>query len=135
MKISDNITILNAHDLVGHLNCRHLTQMDVAVAAESVAKPDHWDPVLDTLRERGLRHEQAYLEHLAAEGYDGIRIDVVDITEDAVDATLDAMHAGADIIIQAALRSGRWEGRADVLMKVDKPSNRGNWSYEIVDTN
>lgn len=134
MKKTGTSLILSAHDLVGHLNCQHLTQMDVAVANGSVAKPEHWDPLLDILRERGRRHEQAYLDYLAAEGLSGIRIDGVDITDNAVDATLDAMRSGADIIVQAALRSGRWEGRADVLMKVDKPSSLGNWSYEVVDT-
>lgn len=126
--------ILSSNDLVGHLNCQLLTQMDIGVAKGTIAKPEHWDPLLDILRERGLRHEQGYLDHLAAHGYAGVRIDGVDITDGAVGSTLEAMRSGADIIIQAALRSGRWEGRADVLMKVDRPSNMGDWSYEIVDT-
>jgi uncharacterized protein len=31
------------------------------------------------------------------------------------------------------LDSGDWRGRADVLLRVKKPSRLGNWSYEVVD--
>jgi uncharacterized protein len=32
------------------------------------------------------------------------------------------------------MQSGQWNGRADVLLRVEKPSKLGDWSYEIVDT-
>src|SRR5262249_21729053 len=54
---------LSASDLVGHLNCRYLTSLDLAVATGTVAKPLVWDPVLEVLAERGGRHEQDYLDH------------------------------------------------------------------------
>jgi len=97
-------------------------------------KPKRWDPLLDILRERGVRHESEYLDYLHTNGQTAIRIEGVDITDKAVDSTLEAMRSGEEIIVQAALRSGRWEGRADVLVKVASPSNLGNWSYEVVDT-
>ncbi len=48
--------------------------------------------------------------------------------------TIDAMRSGADVIVQAALRDGRWFGRADVLQRVEQPSSLGAWSYEVTDT-
>jgi len=48
---------LSASDLVGHLNCRHLTQLDLAVARGAITRPERWDPALELLRERGARHE------------------------------------------------------------------------------
>ncbi|MDT9115815.1 hypothetical protein RSW44_25115, partial [Escherichia coli] len=33
-----------------------------------------------------------------------------------------------------ALQSGQWSGRADVLRRVETPSNFGAWSYEVTDT-
>ena len=48
--------------------------------------------------------------------------------------TLAAMRAGAEAIVQAELRRGRWQGRADVLLRVSSPSDLGDWSYEVVDT-
>ena len=44
------------------------------------------------------------------------------------------MHAGADVIVQAALGDDRWYGRPDVMLRVDAPSTLGGWSYQIVDT-
>jgi hypothetical protein len=52
LKIRNSIQ-LSASDLVGHLNCRYLTDLDIAVANGAIKKPHHWDPLLDTLRERG----------------------------------------------------------------------------------
>ena len=52
----------------------------------------------------------------------------------ATHQTLAAMESGADAIAQATLTSNHWPGRADVLLRVDAPSNLGNWSYEVVDT-
>jgi uncharacterized protein len=40
---------LSASDLVGHLNCRHLTALDRAVAEGALAKPQIWDPLLKIL--------------------------------------------------------------------------------------
>src|SRR5258707_846777 len=52
----------SASDLVGHLDCHHLTALDAAVARGKLSKPKIWDPVLQTLVERGLAHERQYVE-------------------------------------------------------------------------
>jgi predicted RecB family nuclease len=44
------------------------------------------------------------------------------------------MKAGAQIIVQGALQVAHWSGRADILRRVQKPSQLGSWSYEVVDT-
>lgn len=132
-KIIDVIQ-LSASDLVGHLNCSHLTELDLNVVSGTLKKPHVWDPLLEILRERGHRHEQEFVEHLRDQGLKTIAIGGVDITDEAVSQTRDAMESGADVIIQAALRHQRWSGRADILRRVEKPSDLGAWSYEIVDT-
>src|SRR5690606_13107256 len=48
--------------------------------------------------------------------------------------TVDAMKSGADVIYQGALFDGTWVGRADFLLRVEKPSILGGWSYEVLDT-
>ena len=68
LKVGDDIE-LSASDLVGHLNCRYLTDLDLAVANGQREKPKHWDPFLKLLRERGAIHEKAFLDHLKSEGY------------------------------------------------------------------
>ena len=134
MKKHSDTILLSSHDLVGHLNCGHLTGLDLQVAIGTLGKPKVWDSLLDILRERGLRHEQAYLGHLEDAGFQTVTIEGVDITSDAVTATLQAMEDGATIIVQAALQHERWTGRADILQRVEKPSSFGDWSYEIIDT-
>src|SRR5690349_7343849 len=107
---------LSATDLVGHLNCRHLTELNRSVAEGLLERPFVHDPMLDVLRERGARHEAEYVAHLEAQGLRLERIDGVGIDAAALETTLTAMQAGAPVIVQAALRSGRWVGRADVLL-------------------
>ena len=124
---------LAATDVANHLACRHLTQLDRAVA-EGLRKAPAWrDPGLALLQERGLRHEKAYIEDLRARGLRVVEM-VADALWSPIDQTLDAMRAGADAIVQASLGRDQWIGRADVLLRTPEPSDLGNWSYEVVDT-
>ncbi|MDK3075508.1 TM0106 family RecB-like putative nuclease [Sedimentitalea sp. JM2-8] len=134
MKNLNEFIQLSASDLVGHLNCAHMTELDLGVATGALKKPKVWDPLLEILRERGLRHELGFVEHLQDQGLSSQKIEGVDVTADAVAQTIAAMAAGTEIIIQAALQHGRWAGRADILRRVETPSNLGAWSYEIIDT-
>ena len=134
MLIVDGVMHLSASDLVGHLNCRYLTSLDLAVAKGERPKPFVWDPLLEVLAERGALHEQSYLKHLDAAGFSVVKIDGVGVDESAVAATLKAMRDGAPIIAQGALQSGQWGGRTDILRRVERPSDLGSWSYEVIDT-
>ena len=90
-----NVIQLSASDLVGHLNCRNLTELDLAVAKGTLAKPRTWNPLLDVLRERGLRHEQGYVDHLSAKGLDVETVAGVGLDEVAVAATARAIEPWA----------------------------------------
>jgi uncharacterized protein len=125
---------LSATDLVGHLNCRHLTQLDRAVAEGRLAKPHVWDPLLQVLARRGSIHEEEYVRHLSVSGLDAVRIDAPDVSEQAVSATLAAMRRGVPVIAQGALSSLGWIGRPDILRRREVPSTLGNWQYEPIDT-
>ncbi|MDX2505739.1 MAG: TM0106 family RecB-like putative nuclease [Gammaproteobacteria bacterium] len=126
--------VLSASDLVGHLNCRHLSSLDMAVAEGSKSKPKDWNPLLEVLWERGSVHEQDYVSHLEASGLDVVKIDGVDITEGTVDQTVAAMKKGSAVIVQGALSYDGWVGRTDILYRVEAPSDFGDWSYEVYDT-
>jgi uncharacterized protein len=125
---------LTATDLVGYLNCHHLSDLDRAAAEGSAAKPTSFDPLLEILWERGLRHEKNYIEHLTETGLDVVRINGADIAESAVSETFAAMKKGAPVIAQGALAHQGWGGRADILRRVEIPSALGEWSYEAIDT-
>ena len=125
---------LSASDLVGHLNCRNLTELDLAVANGTLAKPKFWNPLLNVLRERGLRHEKDYVGHLRAKGLEIEIIPGIGLDIGAVAATAEAMRLGRAVIVQGAFLADGWGGRADVLLRVEEPSDLGGWSYEVVDT-
>ena len=120
-RIKDSLE-LSASDLVGYLNCRHLSELDRAVAEGALAKPKVRDnPLLQLLWERGSVHEQNYVEHLEKNGLEPIRIDGVEVTDEAVSQTLAAMKRGVQVIVQGALSHDHWVGRADILSAVSKP--------------
>ena len=133
LKVGNTIQ-LSASDLVGHLNCRNLTELDLAVANGNLAKPRVWNPLLEVLRERGLRHEQGYVDHLRSSGLDVETLAGMEFNENAVAATTTAMRLGREVIVQGAFLADNWGGRADVLLRVETPSSLGDWSYEVVDT-
>ena len=125
---------LSAVDLVGYLNCRHLSNLDRAVAEGTLTKPEVWDPLLQILWERGSIHEQNYIAHLEQVGLDIVHVDGFDVTDEAVNGTLEAMRQGIKVIVQGALSANGWGGRADILRRIEKPSDIGDWSYEVIDT-
>jgi uncharacterized protein len=124
----------SASDLVGHIDCRHLTALDAAVESGSARKPKIWDPVLEALVARGRAHEREYIEHLRGQGINVVSIEGGGVTSTQVEQTLTAMRSGAHVIVQGALLQGAWSGRTDILKRVEVPSALGAWSYEVIDT-
>ena len=138
MQLRDGVHLFSATDLVGFLECEHLTVLDRqslhdADARASKSAPDESAALIAS---KGDEHERAYLGRLRAEG----RV-VIDIatdgggTDDKVARTLAAMRRGVEVIYQATLRDGQLFGHADFLMRVDgEASNLGPWRYEVADT-
>jgi uncharacterized protein len=124
-----------ATDLANFLACRHITTLDRAADAGEISKDFHDDPGIKLLRELGLRHEQAYLSELQAQGRTVVTIPTENSPwPDAADLTREAMRDGVDVIYQATFMDGDWGGRADFLMRVATASSLSNWSYEAVET-
>lgn len=93
-------------------------------------KPEYNDPSLAALAERGLQHERAYVTFLRDQGKS-----VIEFTEDSTtEDTIRAMQAGYDVIVQASLSDDHWSGRADILIRNERHSTLGAWSYEVQDT-
>lgn len=129
-----NALQLSASDLVGYLNCHHLTHLDALVATGALSKPDVWDPSLEVLWERGAAHERAYVDHLRSQGLKIVEIEGVGVSQVQAEQTVMAMRAGAEVIVQGAFLDGVWSGRTDVLLRVPEASALGDWSYEVLDT-
>ena len=129
MRMEDGNLRLSASDLGNHLGCQRITALDVQAARGELRSPSYVDPALEVLQERGFQHEREYLDHLADQGIGVASLDSFDPKP-----TLDAMASGVGAIAQATLASGRWFGRADVLLRKETPSALGDWSYEVIDT-
>ncbi len=136
MKIVGQQIRLAGSDLSNHLACRHLTALDLQVARGERTAPDWADPDLAIILERGDRHEKDYLAHVAAQGLTVENLGYIEHHEEQrlIAETLVLMERGAEVIAQGALSDGEWFGRPDVLRRVEKPSKRWAWSYEVADT-
>jgi len=136
MKVLGRQIRFTGSDLSNHLACRHLTTLDLQVARGERTAPDRAAPDLKVIQELGLRHEAAYLAHLAAQGVTVENLGHIEPHEEQrlITETLALMDRGAEVIAQGALSDGEWFGRPDVLRRVGKPSKRWTWSYEVADT-
>jgi len=131
--------IYSATDLTNFLACAHLTQLQVQRLGGLIEPPaKRAASTADLAAKRGLDHERRYLEVLRAEYGD----DLVSIENNpnpegllaAVEETAAAMQAGASVINQAAFLKDSWMGYADFVMRVEEPSDLGDWSYLPLDT-
>jgi len=131
MRILDAQLVLSPSDLANFLTCRHRAGLDLAAARKVLDKPRYEDPYAAMLRQHGDEHEQAYVESLRANGKQ-----IVDLKDDkdAAAKTVAAMKAGVDVIVQARLEGNALAGYADILLRVEQPSDLGDWSYEVQDT-
>ena len=142
MRHADGRLVFSATDLSRHLSCNHLTSLRRAVALGAIEAPVPYDdPRADVLKQRGLEHEQRLLDRFAASGCTVEIITKADAPfrdRDHAAATVrtkEAMRRGADVIYQGRLEGedGRWSGYPDFLLRVDRPSALGDWSYEALD--
>ena len=133
-RVSERIR-LSATDLSNHLSCEHITHLDLEVLRSGRKAPDWAAPDLAVIRERGARHEKAYLEYL--EGVKGLTVVSLsdnNAEEEVLEETRMLMEQGVDVIAQGALGGEGWFGRPDVLRRVSQPSGKWGWSYEVADT-
>lgn len=134
MQLYGDRRLYAATDVVGFLECEHLTTLDLTHLKTplKVAEQDESDTLV---QEKGFEHERAYVEHLRAQGQNVVDISIGNESIWAkVEATLAAMREGVDVIYQATLLEGCLIGYADFLMKVPRPSELGDYSYEVSDT-
>jgi predicted RecB family nuclease len=127
--------MLSPTSIADFLACQHLSALNRAEAVGQIERPFFADPGLDLLAKLGLAHEEAYLRHLTAKENLQIALIATDISwKDAAAQTFRAIRDGAEVVYQATFLAGQWQGRADFLTRVDKPSAVGSWSYEVVET-
>lgn len=138
MENVDGSLIFSASDLINHLECPHLTHLNIEVAlGREDFEPSRSDTT-DLVARKGDEHERAHLDRLAGEGREIVRIESepgLEGTRRGTRRTVEAMKAGAEVIYQGVLFDGvRWRGYSDFLHRVELPSKLGSFSYEVADT-
>jgi uncharacterized protein len=141
MRLIDGNPVYSATDLVGFAACMHRFELERAALARLIHKPMRRDATIDLIARRGDKHERRYLDDLARsdatiETIERERSGATpgdDLRAQAA-STREAIIQGVDVIYQATFFDGTWLGYADFLVKVDRPSPLGAWSYEVVDT-
>jgi uncharacterized protein len=111
--------VFSATDIANFLTCHHLTTLDRLELEGELRRPFFQDAGADLLRELGLQHEQAYLASLLERGLNVVEIDKALLPDEA--STNGRKYGqGVDAIYQGAFLHGRWYGRPDFLIRVDR---------------
>jgi predicted RecB family nuclease len=129
MKQTKNSIHFSASDLVNYLGCKYLTELDRKQVTGIIDPPDWQNPALAFIQQKGIEHENAYVEHLKSQG-----LSVVELDGSSIQATIDAIKSGYDIITQARFFKDGYVGIADILKKVEGQSDLGDYHYEVEDT-
>jgi predicted RecB family nuclease len=137
MQFLDGRLIVSPSDLTGFLECEHLTQQELAAARGEIERPERKDPELEVLTRRGLEHEARQLAELRTSHRRVVEFPFPEGTlaglAEAHAKTVAAMQEGADVIYQGTFFDGRWRCHPDFLLRVDRPSKLGPYSYEVAD--
>src|SRR5881398_1379472 len=137
MQFLDGRLIVSPSDLTGFLECEHLTQQELAAARGDVERPVRKDPELEVLTRRGLEHEARHLASLRTGHRRVVEFPFPDATTTSLTQahaqTIAAMSEGVDVIYQGTFFDGRWRCHPDFLLRVDRPSKLGAYSYEVAD--
>jgi predicted RecB family nuclease len=140
MQVIDGRLVHSASDLNDYLQCKRLTELEALVARGEETAPAVDDPRGDLIRKKGIEHEERHLERLR-ETHGGAGVVAFERAQNTFEAlydaelrTREAMARGVPILYQATFFDGAFVGHADFLRRVERPSNLGAWSYEVLDT-
>src|SRR6478752_2344946 len=133
MQIRDRTTLFSATDLVGFLECEHMTTLGLTDLVTPLPRAED-DESAVLIQGKGYAHEAQYLASLKAKGLRVAEMRQAGDPEALAGETRRAMAEGHDVIFQATFLHGNLYGHADFLQRVERPSSLGAYSYEVLDT-
>ena len=89
------------------------------------------DPMNELLSRLGEQHEARVKQELIAKGLRVVTVDNGGGDDAAFEQTLAAMADGAEVIAGACLRQLPFRGYADFLVRCERPSKFGAYSYQV----
>ena len=125
--------LFSATDLMRFMGCTHATTLDLMRLRGEGPEPGEDTEDAALLQKQGDAHEAAHLEKLKSAAKAVLEIPRGDLVADA-QGTQAALAQGAEVVFQGAFLSGTWGGWSDFLLRVDRPSALGPFSYEVADT-
>ncbi len=134
MKIEGKDILLSASDLMRFMGCAHATAMDLRYARGEPLVPAEDSEDAKILQKQGDDHELRFLSKLKTERRSVIEFSREENLGAAAQATRNALAQGAEVLFQGAFLSHPWGGWSDFLIRTEKPSRLGDFSYEVVDT-
>jgi uncharacterized protein len=140
MQRRDGAIILSATDLMRFAGCAHAVALDLRQLGGERLQAVEDSAGARLIQAKGYAHEAAFLQSLKDAGKAIASIERErgltheEAFDKAVADTQRALAEGPEYIYQAALVGGRWSGFADFLERVERPSQLGPHSYEIIDT-
>jgi predicted RecB family nuclease len=137
MQLHDGQLLLSPSDLSNYLACQHLTTLQLETVHRRRTRPHIREALAQLVADKGELHEKRYLDYLWAQGREVVEVELPEhpaAFDEAYTTTVAAMRARADVIYQATFTRAGWRGRADFVVRVDEPSDLGDWSYEPYDT-
>ncbi len=126
--------VLSPSDFTAFLECAHKTSIHLRQCLDGATIDETESPEADILKRHGLAYEASWLDHFRSKDRAVALIPTTGDWQTRAQLTVDAMRAGADVVYQAVFVDGNWRGIADFLVRVPKPSDLGDWSYEAWDT-
>ena len=135
MRKMGNRYMYSATDLVNYVACPHITALDRRAFHEELVKAEK-DEQSALITAKGDEHEKRLLASLKASGKTLIEVPKIPGASPQEEAlqTHEILRDGYDYVYQAAFCDETFTGYADFLVKVDKESKLGNFSYEVIDS-
>jgi uncharacterized protein len=127
--------LYSATDLCNFAACRYITHLDLRDQVEPLQRADE-DEQAKLVIKKGEEHEQRYLATLESTEQTVLTVPSLLSAqpENALDATIEILREGAPYVYQAFLYKEPFNGYADFLKRVERPSKLGAFSYEVIDT-
>ncbi|MBZ9864218.1 TM0106 family RecB-like putative nuclease [Mesorhizobium sp. CA15] len=134
MKLEGGKILLSASDLMRFMGCQHATAMDLRYARGEPLVPAEDSEDAQLLQKYGDQHEASYLAKLRNDGQQVLEFNRDIALPVAAELTREKLFDGAGVIFQGAFFDAPWGGWSDFLIRVERPSLLGPFSYEVIDT-
>jgi len=133
MKIRNNKVLYSPSDLNNFVSCNYHIKNDLLAKELKLQKKELTADVKLWIK-YGEEHEKKYLEVLKKKYKPNITINPSGTDEERYKNTVDAMKKGFKLINKAFFVDKNFRGEADFLLRIDKKSTLGDFSYEVYDT-